>query len=411
MSLTVSEILALEELSAMRLRAGKQGLQLAVRWYYVAENENIAEWIMGGELVFITGINHPRDEDNLVHLLMEGKQRGIAGMVILTGDAYIQAIPPRLIALADELGIPLIEQPYLLKMVIVTERIGTALVRSENALQSQRDILLQLLTGDFPDLQILQQRALHQQLDFTRPLRVVALRLEGIQNLFRQFPPEQAEAWLQQARRIISQRLQQQLNQQDNPYPLVERSNMFIFLLPDEDGEFYQQKNWLAQWLFALAEGDDRLSLLCGLSARVQQLQDYQRALSQARQALDLSDTLRPAQRITDYQQLGFIKLLSAIGDPALLSDFMHDTLVCLIERDRKSPWLLMETLETLLQENGNVVRAAERLGIHRNTLHQRIQRIEKLTSYPISHPQFHLNASVALTIWRMSQNHLREYL
>ncbi|HDT1482118.1 TPA: PucR family transcriptional regulator ligand-binding domain-containing protein, partial [Enterobacter asburiae] len=56
MSLTVSEILALEELSPMRLRAGKQGLQLAVRWYYVAENENIAEWIMGGELVFITGI-------------------------------------------------------------------------------------------------------------------------------------------------------------------------------------------------------------------------------------------------------------------------------------------------------------------------------------------------------------------
>ncbi|MDU1425488.1 MAG: PucR family transcriptional regulator ligand-binding domain-containing protein, partial [Klebsiella michiganensis] len=153
MSLTVGEILALEGLSAMRLRAGKQGLQLAVRWYYVAENENIAEWIMGGELVFITGINHPRDEDNLIHLLMEGKQRGIAGMVILTGDVFIQAIPPRLIALADALGIPLIEQPYLLKMVIVTERIGTALVRSENALQSQRDILLQLLTGDYPDLQ------------------------------------------------------------------------------------------------------------------------------------------------------------------------------------------------------------------------------------------------------------------
>lgn len=401
MSLTVSEILALEGLSAMRLRAGQQGLQLAVRWYYVAENENIAEWIMGGELVFITGINHPRDEDNLIHLLMEGKQRGIAGMVILTGDQYIQTIPPRLIALADELGIPLIEQPYLLKMVIVTERIGTALVRSENALQ--------LLTGDYPDLQILHQRALHQQLDFTRPLRVAALRLEGIPRLFRQLPPEQAEAWLQQARRTVRQRLQQQLNQQGNPFPLVERSNMFLFLLPDEEGEFYQHKKWLQAWLHALAEGDDGLSLLCGLSAPVQQLQGYQRALSQARQALDLSDSLRPAQRISDYQQLGFIKLLSAVSDPTLLSDFMHDTLGCLIEPDRKSPWLLMETLETLLQESGNVVRAAERLGIHRNTLHQRIQRIEKLTRNPVSHPQFHLNASVALAIWRMSQNHLRE--
>jgi DNA-binding PucR family transcriptional regulator len=33
-------------------------------------------------------------------------------------------------------------------------------------------------------------------------------------------------------------------------------------------------------------------------------------------------------------------------------------TLGCLIEPGRKAPWLLLETLETLLQENGNVVRA-----------------------------------------------------
>lgn len=383
MSLTVSELLALEGLSALRLRAGKQGLQRAVRWYYVAENEHIAEWIMGGELVFITGINHPRDEANLIQLLMEGKQRGIAGMVILTGEAYIHAIPATLIALADELGIPLIEQPYLLKMVIVTERIGTALVRSENALQSQRDILMQLVTGDYPDLQMLHQRALHQQLDFTRPLL--------------------------QAHRSVRQQLQQQLNQQGNPFPLLERSNMFLFLLPDEEGEGFQQKKWLQQWLQALADGEEGLSLLCGLSAPVRQLQGYPRALSQARQALDLCDTLRPTQRISDYQQLGFIKLLSAVSDPALLNDFMHDTLGCLIEPGRKAPWLLLETLETLLQENGNVVRAADRLGLHRNTLHQRIQRIEKLTGYPVSHPQFHLNASVALVIWRLSQNHLQD--
>jgi hypothetical protein len=38
-------------------------------------------------------------------------------------------------------------------------------------------------------------------------------------------------------------------------------------------------------------------------------------------------------------------------------------------------------------RQRGQGRRAAWR---HRNTLHQRIQRIEKLTSYPISHPQFH---------------------
>lgn len=344
------------------------------------------------------------------HLLRSERRRTLTlaaagvGIVLAIGGMYEMLIPFLVL-----LGMPLIEQPYLLKMVIVTERIGTALVRSENVLQSQRDILMQLVTGDYPDLQMLHQRALHQQLDFTRPLRLAALRLEGLSRLFRQFPPEQAEAWLLQAHRSVRQQLQQQLNQQGNSFPLLERSNMFLFLLPDEEGEGFQQKKWLQQWLQALADGEESLSLLCGLSAPVRQLQGYPRALSQARQALDLCDTLRPTQRISDYQQLGFIKLLSAVSDPALLNDFMHDTLGCLIEPGRKAPWLLLETLETLLQENGNVVRAADRLGLHRNTLHQRIQRIEKLTGYPVSHPQFHLNASVALVIWRLSQNHLQD--
>ncbi len=205
----------------------------------------------------------------------------------------------------------------------------------------------------------------------------------------------------------MRQQLQQQLNQQGNSFPLLERSNMFLSCCRMREG--FQQKKWLQQWLQTRRTERESLSLLCGLSAPVRQLQGYPRALSQARQALDLCDTLRPTQRISDYQQLGFIKLLSAVSDPALLNDFMHDTLGCLIEPGRKAPWLLLETLETLLQENGYVVRAADRLGLHRNTLHQRIQRIEKLTGYPVSHPQFHLNASVALVIWRLSQNHLQD--
>ena len=68
MSLTVEEILALPGLEEMTLRAGARNRQRSVRWSYVAENEGIAGWVMGGELVFVTGINHPRDEANLLRL-------------------------------------------------------------------------------------------------------------------------------------------------------------------------------------------------------------------------------------------------------------------------------------------------------------------------------------------------------
>ena len=410
MPLTGGGILALEGLSALRLCASKHALHLPVRWYYVAENEGIAEWIMGGELIFVTGVNHPRSEKNLTRLLHEGKSRGIAGMVILTGGEFIKEIPPGLIDLANELAIPLIEQPYLMKMIIVTELIGTALARRENSLRSQRDILLQLLTGDYPDFNIVHQRAMHQKLHFLQPARVITLRLDGVERLFRSLPGELAEEGLQRLRHNVRQQLERFLAQQSHPSPAVELSDMFIFLSPVEEALFYPFKQQLQQWLQEqLQEKHEPRALWCGISAPVQQMRGYAKALAQARQAMDIAASLQSGLRMCDYQQLGFIKLLSAVGDPSLLTDFMQETLGKLIDPGRKSPFMLLETLEALQQENGNVVKAAERLDIHRNTLHQRVQRIETLTGYAINNPQFHLNASVALVIWRMSQSHLEE--
>ena len=112
MSLALDEILHLPGLQDMTVRAGARNLQRRVRWPYVAENEGIAEWVMGGELVFVTGINHPRGEANLLSLVEDGDAVGIAGMVILTGGTFIHGIPPVVIERAEQLGLPLIEQPY-----------------------------------------------------------------------------------------------------------------------------------------------------------------------------------------------------------------------------------------------------------------------------------------------------------
>lgn len=55
----------------------------------------------------------------------------VAGLVILTGDAYIGRLPAALLKLADQQQLPLLEQPYSLPMVTVTEVIGRAIVQRE----------------------------------------------------------------------------------------------------------------------------------------------------------------------------------------------------------------------------------------------------------------------------------------
>jgi DNA-binding PucR family transcriptional regulator len=62
-----------------------------------------------------------------------------------------------------------------------------------------------------------------------------------------------------------------------------------------------------------------------------------------------------------------------------------------------------MPTLEAWFHENANLMAAAQRLAVHRNTLTHRVQRIEALTGLALDHPYDRLDIGVALMIWRLS--------
>lgn len=397
MSLSVEEILRLPGLESLALRAGARNLHRSVRWSYVAENVGIADWVMGGELVFVTGINHSRDEANLLQLVREGVASGIAGIVILTGDEFIRRIPESVVLLAEAEGLPLIEQPYALKMVIVTHLIGTALVQMTQVKTSRRDILGQLLSGDFPSLEIVRRRAQHLDLPLEVPRRLVALRLSGVDTLFQQHEPEEAERALQLTRQRLLDHLENWQHERPERLPVVIQGDLFVLLLTDaERTELHALAAELQQVLAPLRA-------YLGLSARAESCAEYPRALLEARQALDVAEGMQAPGGFCDYRELGVLRLLRAIPDRAVVEQFMKDTLGPLNDAGRKQPHLLIETLDALVQENGNALKAAQRLGIHRNTLNQRIARIEALSGQSLDDAQFRLNTSVALLIWRMS--------
>lgn len=400
MSLTVEELLQLPGLEQMSVRAGASQLHRSVRWSYVAENEGIAEWVMGGELVFVTGINHAREEANLLNLVQDGDVMGIAGLVILTGGSYIQGIPDSVIRLAEHCGLPLIEQPYLLKMVIVTHLIGTALVQTAHSRRSRHDIIGQLLTGDYPSLATARQRAALLQLPIDEPRRVLALRLSRVGVLFERHDPAEAERLLQLTRQTVQDHLDAWCGSSPTSLPVVALGDLFVLLLPDHPslpGQLTHLRHTLATLI-----GD--LVVFMGLASLVENCGQYRRGLSEARQALEVAENLRPASGLCDFSELGVLRLLQAIKDRSVIDDFVSQILSPLIEPGRKQSHALIETLDALLQENGNALHAAQRLSLHRNTVTQRLQRIEQLSGQSFDDPLFRMNASVALLIWRMSE-------
>ena len=405
MSLALDEILHLPGLHEMRVLAGARNLQRRVRWPYVAENEGIAEWVMGGELVFVTGINHPRGEANLLSLLEDGDAVGIAGMVILTGGSFIQSVPASVIAQAEQLGMPLIEQPYALKMVVVTHLIGTALVQMSQVRRSRHDILGQLLTGDYPSLAIARQRATHLQLALDEPRRLLALRLAGVDGLFECHGLAHGERTWQATRQALEDQLEAWCRQRPGSVTAQLPGDLFVLLLADT----HDLPETLAALYRQLQATTGELSLHMGLSSVADDCAHYRQALNEARQALDVAQHLRPANGYCNFSELGVLRLLQGIVDRSLIDDFVSRTLGPLIAPGRKQANALVHTLDALLMENGNGIKAAQRLGLHRNTINQRIQRIEQLSGQSIDDPLFRMNASVAMLVWRMSEAHGKE--
>lgn len=411
MSLSIRDVLLLPRLQAMRLRAGQAGEHHTVRWPYVAENESIADWVLGGELVFVTGINQLRSEANLCQLVREAHERRCAGLVILTGPEYIREIPDSVLHEADRLGLPLIEQPYALPMIVVTEAIGSALVQAQWLGSSRQQFVEHLLEGHLADDAVRAHRAASLAIDLRQPRQVLVLTLGGSAALFRSYAPDMAETLLQSFRQGVLSHLTRALAELGEPWPIVSQAEQWLALLPAAaSDEAQRNRSLVEQLLHTLNDGDTPLRVFGGLSAVCPQARDLPRGLTQARQALVAAQSFPERLGLCCFEELGVLELLVAIRDRSLLDRFVQTTLGPLLQHDHGHHAALTPTLEAWTQANGNLVAAAQRLNVHRNTLNYRMQQIQTLTGLDLNDAQHRLNIAIALMIWRLSphQSHTR---
>jgi purine catabolism regulator len=116
----------------VRLWAGTDGLDAAVRWVHISELEDPTPWLSGGELLLTTGmqLTDARRQGEYVARLARHE---LAGLGLGTGFAH-QTMPDALVAAAGELGFPLFEVPYELPFIALTEKAFSQLVNEQYAL-------------------------------------------------------------------------------------------------------------------------------------------------------------------------------------------------------------------------------------------------------------------------------------
>ncbi|WP_461027530.1 helix-turn-helix domain-containing protein, partial [Streptomyces sparsus] len=92
------------------------------------------------------------------------------------------------------------------------------------------------------------------------------------------------------------------------------------------------------------------------------------------------------------------------VSQPELAGLLVSDVFGPLLELEAADRALLLETLDAWLESRASAGRAATRLYCHRNTVFNRLRRLEQLTSRSLSHPRDLTEMTLALDAFRLAE-------
>jgi len=162
-----------------------------------------------------------------------------------------------------------------------------------------------------------------------------------------------------------------------------DRAGEVVVVVPGDDGELARRV--IGGVRRELEAGLPSFALALGRSRVASDPADLYRAAAEALLAVNVAQ----AQGVLalNFEETGAYRLLlsSMTDNPVELRSFHDETVAPLLAYDEQYETELVRTLETFLEENGNVAQTAQRLFTHRHTIRYRLERVKELTELDVS--------------------------
>lgn len=141
-----------------------------------------------------------------------------------------------------------------------------------------------------------------------------------------------------------------------------------------------------------------------GFSGTCQNLENVNAAYAQARQATEVAQIVRILGPVVRHSDLGIYGLLAEMPFERLTTN-VPPGLRRLLDSATTANDDLVRTLETFLDNAGEVKRTSEKLHIHRTSLYYRLKRIQETTGLSLSSGDDRLNLHLGLKIARLIEH------
>ncbi|GAC1628359.1 MAG: hypothetical protein NVS4B11_26250 [Ktedonobacteraceae bacterium] len=169
----------------------------------------------------------------------------------------------------------------------------------------------------------------------------------------------------------------------------------------------------LKTWLYDVARqmyNEYSVQLSIGIGNACQTSSDYRRGFAEANEAIQMGqnlhrndeDDLHTLPLVTHFNDLGVYRYLYKIARMDDLRDVYQDQIALIASYDHRKNTDLLDTLEVYLECAGNLTKTSERLFVHRNTLIQRLDRLQSLCEIDLQERGNWLTLQIAIKVYKL---------
>lgn len=353
----------------LHMVAGERGLDNIVQWVHTLEDEEVGDFLHGGELIFTTGIGH-RNMQSLEWLLPLARklnENEASGIVINVGP-YISEVPEEVIQYGNETGFPIFTMPWEVHVVDVTRDFCGQLIEREKKEDNIGNILQHIIfyPSDFekymPEL---------EKSGFCPTKSCCLLGIQIVSN----------ENTTMQSSSFIKQYIKRKINNLCNQVGFFVLQDIMYFALGDcSDDELSQ----IVKELHSMSQ--ERLGqseIYVGVGSNQEGLDKLAQNYRRVSMMLPLTETKK--KKVLVYDELGVKKILLSVSDMEVLRKYEKEILGKLEEYDEGNHTNLLEIFRMYLDCGGSVQQVAEKNFTHRNTINYQIKKIKNIIGCDIS--------------------------
>jgi GAF domain-containing protein len=268
-----------------------------------------------------------------------------------------------------------------------------------------------LMFGTYDSEDSLRQRANFLGCDLLKPHLVAKIEISALdepqdENTEGQATTNEGEYPTEDERLAMHKRISGNVRRRiQDSYPgsmIYEHENMMtcvICLSKDPTGT--RLKSWLRDTTRQMrSEQNVRLSI--GIGNSCQGIADFRRGFAEASEALQMGGSLNRDGGVTHFNDLGVYRYLYKIARMDDLRDMYQEQVARIANYDRRKGTDLLDTLEIYLECAGNLTKTSSKLFVHRNTLIQRLERLQSLCDIDMQERSNWLTLQVAIKVYKL---------